>query len=305
VINLARKIWTYAVVGIIVLVIVGFVTGIIKLPEGGQLGGQEVALRVQTNDAITEAVFSPAGASVKVWNKATGVFLGALAEDGSHDGKWDSAFYVPVGTWVTVKVEDSGSTFHTRVVDRQVMPGASGVDRISVLLPIDVYPRSATDSSDLAGAMFVSGSEITNATGIASGTSDIVVMLTASSSKTYGGQAYTDPENPEDYYIGGFMVFALTTTTARATLTGADYHFAIGSTEYWIYCFGQITNDDDDDTDGTITFHITFNNIAAAADALDVDCYDNAKLENVLAGSFGTSDTSGGVGELWIDIHLS
>jgi hypothetical protein len=302
---LAKKIWTYAAIGIIALIVLGFATGVFQFPTNpGTLGG-DVALRVQTNDGITETVFSPAGASVKVWNKATGEFLGALTEDSTHDGKWDSAFYVPVGTWLTIKVADSGSTYHTRVVDRQAMPGVSGVDRISVLAPIDVYPRSATDSADIEGAMFVSGSEITNATGIASGVSDIVVMLTASASKTYGGQAYTDPENPEDYYIGGFMVFDLTTTTARATLTGYDYHFSIGSHEYWIYCFGQITNDDDDDTDGTLTFHVSFNNIAAAADALDVALYDNAVLEDVLAGSFGTADTGSGTGELWVDIHLS
>ena len=127
--------------GILALLIIGvlafwgFFMGGFDLLFGGFGGGGNVALRVQTNDAIGEAVFSPSGASVKVWDKATGEFLGALTEDSSNDGKWDSAYNVPVGSIVIVKVVDSGSTFYTRQVERVVPPGASGVDRIGVDTP--------------------------------------------------------------------------------------------------------------------------------------------------------------------------
>jgi hypothetical protein len=268
-------------------------------------GGGTATLQVQTNDAIGEVVFSPAGASVKVWDKATGDDLGALTEDASNDGKWTSAYAVPIGSVVVVKVADSGNTYYTRQVERKVNAPAAGVDRVSILDPIKMYPRSATSSSDLAGALTTAGTAVTNATGIATGETDILVTLTAASGYTWGGQAYHDYETGKDY-LGAFMVWDLTTTTASATITGPWWeHFSIGSHEYWIFKIPQIVNDADLAGDGTYSFTITFNNLAAAVDALDVACYTNAKTEDVMAKTFGTADTGNNSGELWIDIHLN
>jgi hypothetical protein len=268
-------------------------------------GGGTATLQVQTNDGITESVFSPAGAAVKVWDKATGEFLGPLTEDASNDGKWTSAFAVPVKSIIVVHVTDSGNTFYTRQVERIVHAPQAGVDRVSILDPINVWPRSATASDDLAGSLTTAGTAVTNATGIASGETDILVTLTASSAKAWGGQAYYDYEAKKEY-IGAFMVWDLTTTTASATITGPYWeHFSIGSHEYWIFKIPQIINDDDIAGDGTYSFTLTFNNLAAAADSLDVACYTNAKLEDVMAKTFGTASTGSGTGELWIDIHLS
>jgi hypothetical protein len=265
-----------------------------------------VRLQVQTNDAITEAVFTPAGASLKCWDKASGLYLGALSEDSSHDGKWDSAFPVLVGTTVLVKVADSGNTYYTNIVERIVPPGEAGVERIGILDPIEVYPRSATTASDLVGTMMTSGVEVDNSTGIASGETEIQVSLTAASGKAWGGHPYYDPESG-DTYIGAFMVFDLTTTTARATITGANLwkHWSVGSHEYWVFTLPQIVNDDDVTTDGTYVFTLEFNNLVAGSAALDLGCYTNAVDEDVEATSFGTNDTGSSAAELWLNIALS
>ena len=270
-------------------------------------GDSFVQLRVQTNDALGETVFSPAGASVKVWDKTSGDFLGALTEDSSHDGKWDSAFNVLVGSTVVLKVEDSGSTYYTRQVEQVVPEGASNVDRIGVLDPIEVYPRSATSLSDMTGTLMTAGVEVDNSTGIASGETDIQIILAVASGKTWGGQAYYDYETGKEY-IGAFMVFDLTTTTASATITGGVLYanWETGSHEYWVFLLPQIHNDADVAGDGTYDFTITFNNLVAAADALDLGLYTNAKAEDVDAHNFGTNDAGGAsAGECWTDIHLS
>lgn len=267
---------------------------------------QYVKLQLQTNDGIAETVFSPAGASVKVWDRDTGSYLGALSEDTSHDGKWDGAFPVLVGSWVLVKVADSGSTYYTNVFERLVPPGEVGVERIGILDPVDVYPRSATSASDLTGTMMTAGAEVDNSTGIATSETEIEFSLTAASGKAWGGHAYTDPESG-DTYIGAFIVFDLTTTTARATITGSNVwnHWSVGSHEYWVFTVPQVINDDDISTDGTYHFTVTFNNLVAAADALDIGAYVNAVDEDVKATSFGTNDAGLAQAEAWIDIHLN
>jgi hypothetical protein len=267
------------------------------------LGGEQgtATLQVQTNDAIGEVVFSPAGASVKVWDKSTGEYLGPLTEDASNDGKWTSAYAVDINSIIVLKVEDSGNTFYTCQVERMVNPPQAGVDRVSILDPINVNPRSATSGSDISGTLMTAGAEVDNSTNIASGETEIQIMLTVSSGKTWGGQAYYDYE-AGDEYIGAFLVFDLTTTTARAVITGPYWeHFSMGSHEYWIFKIPQIVNDADLATDGTYSFTIQFNNLAAAADSLDIDFYTNAVLEDVLATSFGTSDQ----GDSWTNIHLA
>jgi len=265
----------------------------------------EVTLQVQTNDGIGEAVFSPTNAYVKVWDKATGIFLGALSEDSTFDGKWASAFTVPVFTTIVLKVGDTSSTYYTTQVERIVGPAAVGVDRISVLDPIDVYPRSATSASDIVGTIMTSGVEVDNSTGIASGETELDFSLTAASGKAWGGIGYWDYETGKEY-IGAFLVFDLTTTTARATITGNIWqHFSIGSHEYWIIRLPQIVNDADLANDGTYTFSVTFNNLVAGSAALDIHLGVNAKLEDVLATSFGTNDAGESAAEAWLNIALS
>jgi hypothetical protein len=267
--------------------------------------GEQVTLQVQTNNAYTEAVFSPAGASVKVWDTATGAFLGPLAEDSTHDGKWDSAFSVPVGTIVALKVEDSAHGFYLNQVERIVGSPAAGVDRIAILDPIDMKPRSVNSDDDFVGTMMTAGVEVDNSTGIASGETDILISITAPSNKAWGGIDYHCYETGYDY-VGGFLVFDLTTTTARATITGPiAYHWQIGSHEYWVIKVGQIDNDGDISGDGTWTTTIRFNNLVAAASSLEVGAYTNSTIESLLATDFGTSQTGYQQAELWRTITLS
>jgi hypothetical protein len=267
--------------------------------------GQMVTLQVQTNNAYTEAVFSPAGGSMKCWDKATGAFLGPLTEDSSHDGKWDSAFTVPVGSIIVLKVEDSASTFYLQQVERTVKPPAAGVDRISILDAINMYPRSAIEASDIVGTLMTAGVEVDNSTGIASGETDILISLTASSGKSWGGIDYYDYESGKEY-CGGFIVIDLTTTTARATISGPiAYHWQIGSHEYWVIKVGQIHNDDDISGDGTWTTTIEINNLVAAAAAIDIGLYTNSTVESLLATDFGTSCSGETAAEAWLNIALS
>jgi hypothetical protein len=291
----------YIAIGFLVLFIVGQQLGW-WTPTDSALG--RLKLEVQTDDAIGEAVFSPAGASVKVWD-SDGNWLGAMTEDSSVDGKWTGSFPVALGDIVILKVEDSGNTFYTTQVQREVTQPMTGVDRISILDPIKVYPRSATSASDIVGTMMTAGVEVDNSTGIATGETQLFISLTASSGKVWGGEAYYDYETNKEY-LGAFMVFDLTTTTGRCTITGDIWeHFSVGSHEYWIIKLPQIVNDADLPNDGTYTFTITINNLVAATDCIDIHLGANAKVEDVKATSFGTNDAGLAQAEAWIDIHLN
>ncbi|MDO8056036.1 MAG: hypothetical protein Q6361_04180 [Candidatus Hermodarchaeota archaeon] len=281
----------------------GFFLGGFDMLQPG--GGDTVTLRVHTTCAATEAAFSPAGASIKVWDKATGAWLGSLSEDSTHDGKWDSAYAVPVGAIVVLKIEDSADTYYLNQVERMVTAPAAGVDRVSILDPIAMWPRSAIEASDIVGTLMTAGVEVDNSTNIASGETDIMISLTAPANKAWGGIDYHDYESGYDY-VGGFMVFDLTTTTARATITGPiAYHWQIGAHEYWVIKIGQITNDGDVSGDGTWTTTVRFNNLVAAADALDIGLYTNSTVESLLATDFGTSCSGNWAAEAWLDIHLA
>lgn len=261
-------------------------------------------LRVQTDDAIGETVFSPTNGYVKVWS-TTGVYLGAMSEDSSHDGKWDGVFPVDVGSSVIIKVGDTDNTYYTNQVVRQVTAPAAGVDRVSILEPILMMPRSATSTSDIVGTIMTAGVEVDNTTGIASGETELLFSLTAASGKAWGGIPYFDYETGKEY-LGAFLVFDLTTTTARATITGNVWkHFSIGAHEYWIIKIPQIVNDADLANDGTYSFSVTFNNLVAGSAALDIGLYANAKIEDVLATSFGTNDAGEASAEKWLNIALS
>lgn len=295
---------------ILILALVLFIAGATYpqwatfLPWNVNLPTPEVTLQVQTDSKGAEAVFSPAGGSVKCWTKS-GVWLGAMSEDASIDGKWTSAWSVPVYTTVIIKVEDSASTFYTTQVERVVGPAAAGVDRVSILDPIEIPARSATSASDLVGTIMTAGVEVDNSTGIATGETEMEFTLTAASGKAWGGMPYFDYEVGKEY-VGAFIVFDLTTTTARATITGNIWqHFSVGSHEYWIIRIPQIFNDADLTGDGSYSFSVTFNNLVAAASSLTIGAYQNAKLEDVLATSFGTNDAGYQEAELWQTISLS
>jgi hypothetical protein len=265
----------------------------------------EVTLQVQTDNKGAETVFSPTNGYVKCWTKS-GEWLGAMSEDSSVDGKWTSAWSVPVFTTVVIKVGDTDNGFYVTQVDRIVGPAAAGVDRVSILDPIEVTSRSATSYSDIVGTIMTAGVEVDNTTGIVSGETELEFSLTVASGKGWGGQAYYDYETGKEY-IGAFLVFDLLTTTARATITGNIWeHFSVGSHEYWIIKLPQIFNDADLTGDGTYSFSVTINNLVAGDNSLDIQLYTNAKLEDVMATSFGTDD-AGQVtsGECWTDIQLS
>ena len=281
----------------------GFFLGGFSMLPGGDQG--LVTLQVQTDNAATEAVFSPAGASVKCWDKATGAWLGSLSEDTTHNGKWDSAFAVEVGSIVVLKVEDSAHGFYLNQVERTVKQPAAGVDRISILDPIMMWPRSVNSDDDFTGTLMTAGVEVTNATNIAAGETDITISITVPSNKAWGGIDYYDYETQQEY-IGGFLVFDLVTTTASAVITGPiAYHYAMGSHEYWIIKVGQVTNDGDLSGDGTWYCTVKFNNLVAAADCLDVEAYTNATLSAALARSFGTNQAGYQQDEAWMLIHLA
>lgn len=268
----------------------------------------QVVISCAISDGLTDLAFTPAGSTAKfyVWpygatapytDTVPLVFIAAGTE--TPDGTYTSTgATVAVGTWVLVYIADSGNTYYTASVIRQVKP-LYGYATVSYLDPIKVYPRSATGaagygqtSGDKTASIMTNGALVTNATGVATGATTMQVNLAITSAKSWGSAGYVDPTTGY-WYNPGFIIFDLDKTTARATIdttTNMIWHGVIGVHEYWCFNVGQQVNDADVATDGIYSFNIQFTNQAAAADVLTIGFYTARRPSLIQQGSFGTTD---------------
>jgi hypothetical protein len=268
--------------------------------------GNNALYRVGLTDAATGDVVSPAGISVKFFAWPFGALQpsaelsGPLTQIGvgteTPDGVFTANMAYKIGSYVLVYITDSGDTYYSTSVVRQI-PALTGSNTISDLEGIEVAPKSATSYSDIVFSIQTSGALVTNATGIASGITTMLVTATVADSKSWG-TSYLDPTTGY-YYYGGLIVFDLTQTTARATIDGGPliWNGVIGSHQYWVYDTGAIIHKTSVTTgpySGTWQMTLSFDNIAAAASALTVSAWPKgARMSNIHAASFGTAYTAG------------
>jgi len=259
-----------------------------------------VVISVAISDGLTDAAFTPSGATCKFYQWPYGaaqpsgdvaalIFIctGTESPDGTFTSTGATCL---VGSYVLCYIQDSGNTYYTASIIRQVKP-VYGFATTSYLDPIKVYPRSATSSADKTATIMTAGALVTNATNIAAGITTQLVTLTIASAKSWGSAGYLEPTTGY-YYTGGFIVYDLDRTTARAELTGGPLisHFVMGVHEYWVYLAGQTVNNANIATDGAWTMTITYNNMAAAADVMTLGFYTSRRLSLINQASFGTSD---------------
>lgn len=310
---------TWLLVGALIIIIggTGFLIASQLLPVGVTEAGNVLPV-LKITDKCTDAVFTPADASVKLydpkgctsvahyWSLYPNVamdFLDTLAE--SPDGEYTASKDQPVGAWRYAFL--SGTGYYTKGLFFQVPKLRAGTTGEAEALLVTVTPATAATGSaaDVSIMFTTSGAEVDNTTNIAAGITTIKIDLTATSAKGYGSEGYIDPTTGYKY-TGGFIAFDLTTTTARCIITGGPLllpRFTIGSHDYWVWEFGQIVNDAQVPEDGTASFTIVFDNQAAGADALDVGLYYSQRYELIGAGSFGTSHIE--KADNMLDIHLA
>jgi hypothetical protein len=273
---------------------------------------------MKITDKLTDAVFTPSDASVKLydpkgcasiaqyWSAYPNIamaFLDTLTE--TPDGEFTATKDQPVGAWRYGYI--TGTGYYTKGVFFQVPKARAGTTGESEALLVTVTPGTAAtgDAADVAIYLRNGGATVDNTTNIAAGVTVLTLTIFATSAKGYGSEGYIDPTTGY-FYEGGFIAFDLTTTTARAVITGgtgAWSKFTIGAHDYWIWVFGQVVNDAQVPDDGSYAITMTFDNQAAGADALDVGVYAYQRHELISSGSFGTSHIA--KADNMLDIHLA
>lgn len=306
-----RPWWHYAaVIGIICLVgqygppLVGYPGVFTYLLTPLTPPGGEVTLMVQVVDGISDAVFSPADASVNYYRPTdpadvnkVGVDIEPMALIGagseSPDGEFTSSATGIEGEWVYIYT--SGTNYYTKGVWRQVPYVLhQGITTEAVLESIKVYPNTGPLAADVSLLITTGGVEKDNSTNFPTGVNDYRIEITATSAYAFGNEGYIDPETGY-WYQGGFLVFDLDLTTARGEITSSDLlpgalgHFTISSHEYWVFHVGQVVNDDDISGDGTKIITLTLDNQVAAANCLDIGIYVSRRPSYISSASFGTN----------------
>jgi len=268
-------------------------------------------------DGISDAAFSPADASVKMYDPGIIVsmpggnvqpfsLIDACSE--SPDGEFTSTASVLIGKVIYVYI--SGTNYYTAGFFVTVPDLASGTSGECESVILKVYPNSGTIGNDIA-AMFTSGGVEIDSTSTTSnvsfGAASYKLDLTAADGYGFGNNNYVDPETGY-LYVGTFAVFSLDLTTARATITSAHIpswgHFTISSIEYWILLVpgGQIINDDDIAGDGTVTLNLEIDvTVGVASAALDIEFYTVRRIDQMIQGSFGTSYEADDIDDLYLN----
>lgn len=314
-----RPWYHYLAIVIVVLVVIAYAWPLLSPILPGPTGAQ-VTLMVNGQDANDDSAFTPAGASVKMYVWPYGGLTPAQVTNGfktdipalaligagteTPDGEYSTSATTAEGSFVYVYITDSGNTYYTCGVVRKVpFVVGEGISREAILDPITVYPRSATPSSDTAILITTGGVEKDNTTNMADG--DYNVQIAITSGKAYGSAGYIDPATGYSY-LPAHLVFDLTITTARMSLTGGPlfWHGQIGSNEYWCYEIGQSLNDADITGDGLWQMDATLDVTTTAADVLDIYWVSGgARYSGVVLGSFGTKDYE--KADNMLDVHLA
>lgn len=278
-----------------------------------QLPGNDGKPVFKVVDGISDAAFSPADASVKIYdpgavmsmpsaNVAPFDFIDTCSE--TPDGEFTSTASVLIGK--TIYVYISGTNYYTVGYFVTVPDLAAGTSGECESVTLKIYPNSGTIGNDIS-AMFISaGAEVDSGTGnnVTFGSASYRLDLTAADGYAFGNNNYVDPETGY-LYVGTFVVLSLDLSTARATITSPHtlHHYTISSVEYWVMGVpgGQIINDDDVDDDGTVSLDMTIDVTVGADGALDIEFYTVRRVDQILQGSFGTSYENDDIDDLHLE----
>lgn len=261
---------------------------------------EPVKIEVAIEDGLTDAAWSPAGASViAFWSEGGEARSNTLAE--TPDGTFTSTARILEFTPVTLLIKDSGSGVWTRAVDI-IVPNINtlGVtDPTSNVGTILMYPHSATTADDISLTMLDSaGAIVSNASAIGTGEDTIQVVLSIAADKSWGNNYY-DPQTMKTY-IGG--LFVLSCDPTKLNVYDFDWTVTYGSVAYWVWEVGALANDGDYAGDESLTFFFRINALSAGASAIDINFYPEVEYPSAHSGSFGTSDVQ--AADVCIDIEI-
>ncbi len=250
-------------------------------------------------DGCTDAVFSPADASVKIYDPhgltsmpAADVpafdLIDTLSE--TPDGEFTATRALPVGAWIYVYA--TGTNWYTAGWFLQVNPLGPGTSGEAIAETLKMYENSGTITADISGMLVSGGVEIDGddaTNNVTFGSASYRLDLTAAENYAFAYNDYVDPTTGY-LYKGTIVVLDLDLTTARCTVTGASIfeHFTIGTHEYWVLSVPQFWNDAEYSDDGTYSLHFTIDVSVGADDAMDIGYHVARRPSQIKQASFGT-----------------